>query len=102
MMKKRKHIAMLAVAGIVALPLVFVAFTQRTDNGAVSTYTLRFTQFRMVLSNSGNACFSRQETSAPPEQIAWSVSRKNRVTWCCLGIMMLYLDSPRLFTGTST
>jgi len=98
MMKRRKRNAMLAAAAILALPLVFVAATQRTDNGAISTYTLRFTQFRMLLSNSGNACFARQETSAPPEQIAWSVTRRNRVTWVIVNATMLYLDLPRVLT----
>lgn len=98
MMKRKRRIAVLAATAIVALPLVFVGVTQRNDNGAISTYNLRFTQCRMFLSNSGNACFARQEMSEPPEQIAWSVTRKNRVTWVVVNATMLYLDLPRVLT----
>lgn len=97
-MKRKRRIAMLTAVTILAMPLVFVAVTQRTDSGAISTYTLRFTQFRIFLSNSGNACFARQEMSAPPDQIVWSVTRRNRVTWVVVNATMLYLDLPRVLT----
>jgi hypothetical protein len=101
-MKKANCIAIVTSVVVLALPLVFVALTQRTDHGAVSTYTLRFTQCRMFFSDSGNAHLTRQATSAPPKQIAWSVTRKNRVIWRGLNMTMLYLDSPRFLRGTST